>query len=820
MSFPPFRRHRLAAISSTLLLASALGVAASPVAAADSTQVRHYHIASSSLESALNQFGREAGILLSFDPALVSGRQAPTLNGNYSVAEGLRQLLLGSGLALVEQADGSYTLAQAKKVESAKGMATLPAMVVAGVAAGSTTEGTGSYTTSAMSSATGLDLSIRETPQSVTVVTRERMTDQNLTSVSQVMDQVVGIEGNSTSALGTDGVSYMARGLAVDNYLVDGMPRPPGMYGFDEETADMVAYDRIEIVRGASGLMSGLGSPSASINLVRKQAPAVGQANASIQAGTWDRYRAEVDAGGALIESGRLRGRLAAAHEESGSFVDREQREQQAVFGILEADLSDTTLLSAGFEYQDFTNAGASRGGVPLFYTDGSETDLSRSTNTGADWAELNRESLNFFAKLEQQITDNWQFRLQAEHKNGSYDEVVGYAYANALDRQTGAGATTYTTRWAADVGINAVNASLLGNFNWLGQEHQLSFYAFHADYKELGDNYPGWWGGAPTAPIPNAYEFYDSGHWPKPDLSATGATFGNEAETTAFATALRLNPLEQLHLILGARVSDWQQENWTKTVVGVKTSRSVANENGVVTPYAGLVIDLSEQWSTYASYTSIFQPQDRQTISGNSIAPLEGNNYELGLKGELLDGQLNTTLAIFHMQQENLAVSLGPGSISPDGSQAYRAEDGVEAQGFEIEVGGELQPGWQLAGGFARATIKDSNGDQINRYIPENTFKLFTLYEADPLLKGLAVGGNLRWQDEAVSEEIGPNGEDFTQHSLFLLDLLARYRANEQLTLSLNLNNAFDKTYYSGMQFVGRYGEPRNLVASARWQF
>ncbi|MGI3131366.1 TonB-dependent siderophore receptor [Halopseudomonas pachastrellae] len=812
MKRPPFARRRLAALTGALLLGSTV-MLASGATHADTTTARHYEVAAGSLENALNQFGRQAGILLSYDPALVRDHQAGQLRGEYGVLEGLQQLLRGTGLQAIPQADGSYSLAP---LQTAEGVTALPAMLVSTQGASATTEGSDSYTTESMASSTGLELAIRDTPQSVTVVTRERMEDQNLTSISKVMEQIVGIEANSTSSLGSDGVTYMARGFSVENYLVDGVPRPPGIYGFTEETADMIAYDRIEVVRGASGLMSGMGSPSASVNLIRKRATDTPQAHINLQAGSWDLYRGEVDVSGPLIDSGRLRGRLATAWQESDSFIDREHSEQQAAYGILEADLTESTTLSAGFEYQDFTNEGASRGGIPLFYTDGSHTHLSRSTNSGTDWSDFSRDSLNIFATLDQQLNDRWKLQLHAEHKTGGYDESLGYVYARALDRQTGAGGNLYMTRWAADLALTAFNASLQGSFDWLGQEHQLSFSAFHADYTEKGDNYHGWY----TAALADSIAFYQNGNWPKPDLGAIGGTFGTDVKTTAFTAAARLNPTDRLHLLVGARVSDWQQDDWTKTAAGAKTTTPITNENGVVTPYAGLVFDLTEQWSTYASYTAIFEPQNEQDISGKTLDPLEGNNYELGLKGELMDGRLNATLSVFQLQQENLAVSLGPGFVTPNGAQAYRAEAGAESEGFELELAGELAEGWQVAGGFARTTTENSTGDHINRYIPDNTFKLFTTYEWDQLLHGLTVGGNLRWQDEAVAEDAGPNGEDFVQDSLFLVDLLAKYRVNEQLSVALNLKNAFDKTYYSGMQYIGRYGEPRNLVASARWQF
>src|SRR5690606_11902589 len=257
--------------------------------------------------------------------------------------------------------------------------------------------------------------SLRETPQCVTVVTHDHMTDQNLTSISQIMEQIVGIEANTTSALGSDGVNYTARGFSVENYLIDGVPRPTVIYAFGEETSDMVAYDRIEVIRGSAGLMSGMGYPSASVNLIRKRPTAENRGSISAQAGTWDLSRIEADISGVLTSDENIRGRLAVAYQENDSFVDREHHDRYAGYGILEADLTDATTLSAGFEYQDFQNSGASRGGVPLFYSDGSYARLSRSTNSGTEWSEFNRESTNLFATLEHRLTDNWQLKFHAE---------------------------------------------------------------------------------------------------------------------------------------------------------------------------------------------------------------------------------------------------------------------------------------------------------------------------------------------------------------------------------------------------------------------
>lgn len=814
--FKPTGRQTALALAMALTLpAVVVPVEAAPVQPSTSKQANTLPlaIAAGALEAALVQFSTQTGITVSFTPDVVQGRKTGGLNGNFSVGEGLNRLLAGSGLRAQALPNGTYSVMEAEANM-------LPPVQISSTVLTAVTEGSGSYTTGSTSSATGLALSPRETPQSITVVTRDRMTDQNLTSISDVMQQIVGIQGNTTSALGSDGVSYVARGFDVENYLVDGVPRPTVIYAFSEETSDMVAYDRIEVIRGSSGLMSGMGYPSASINLIRKRPTAEASGSVNAQVGSWDLLRLETDLSGSLNQQQNIRGRVALSYQENDYFIDREQHDRVAGYGIVEADLGDSTTLSAGIEYQDFQNTGASRGGVPLFYTDGSRTSLSRSTNSGTEWSEFNRESTNLFATLQHQLTENWQLSLHAEHKQGLYDETLGYVYARHLDRNTGEGGIMYISRWAGDLELSALNASLTGTFELFGRQHDLTVNAFRAEYDEDGDDYPGWWTGLPAQPVPDALTFFNTGKWPKPDLSATGSTFGKDVDTSALSSALRLHLMDPLHVIVGMRISDWRQDTWTKTAAGVKTTTNVTDESGIVTPYFGVVGDLSDTLSAYASYTNIFEPQSKQTLSGDTLDPLEGNNYEVGLKAEFMNGKLNASVAVFQMQQENYAIALGEGIYAPDGSIAYSAEDGLEATGYELEVSGELAPGWQVIGGFANARLDDADGKQINRHINENSFKLFSTYELNSLVQGLKVGGNLHWQDQGVAEDVGPNGEDFKQGSLFLVDLLARFKVNEHLTVSANINNVFDKEYYSGMWYIGRYGEPRNVRISARWTF
>lgn len=764
------------------------------------------------LSTALNALARQSGLTLSVEPALLAHKTVVATKGRFTAQQALDRLLAATDLTA--QVSGSAIVIIRKPMAAS----TLQTVKINAAALGATTEGTGSYTTRAASNATGLSLSLRETPQSVTVVTRDRMQDQGMTSIADVMTQIVGISSRSGGALGTDNTNYVARGFAVQNYMVDGVPRPEGIYGFREETADMTPYDRIEVIRGAAGLMAGTGVPSASINMIRKRPTAEFAGAVTAKTGTWDLYRLEADVGGTLAEG--VRGRVAAAYQENDTFVDREHAERKVFYGVIETDIAESTLLTAGIEYQDYENLHASRGGVPLLFSDGTETDFSRATNNAADWSSFERDSTNVFVSLDHSFNDDWRANVAAERKQGSYDDHIGYIWSTTLNPD-GSGGNMMSARWAADLEIDAIDAGVQGAFDWLGRKHDVSVTASYASYKDDGTDLPGWWNrGVYYTPMPNAFDFYATGDWPQPDLDTKGDPIDSEITQSAITALTRLKPTDSLSIILGSRVTNWEEDN-----IGDDND---SEENSVITPYAGVVYDLTSALSLYVSYTNVFEPQSEVDIEGDRLDPLEGNNYELGLKAELLDGRLNASAAVFQMQQDNFPVPLGENALgdpitAPDGSTAHRAESGTEVKGFELEAGGELTPGWQVAGGYARADAEDRDGKTLESNVPRNTFKLFTSYKLRGDLSGLTLGGNLRWQNRIWEEGSLPDDTPYKyeQGSFSVIDLTAKYVLPQDITLALHANNVFDKRYYSGLVDGGsRYGEPRNYNLSVRYDF
>jgi outer membrane receptor for ferric coprogen and ferric-rhodotorulic acid len=195
------------------------------------------------------------------------------------------------------------------------------------------------------------------------------------------------------------------------------------------------------------------------------------------------------------------------------------------------------------------------------------------------------------------------------------------------------------------------------------------------------------------------------------PDPSWGPATFYEESTTKqeALYGMARFSVTDPLKVIVGARVTNFEQ-----TGHGQWTAAYTVKNDSEITPYAGIVYDLSENYSAYASYTSIFLPQNLKDYGGKILDPIEGKAKEVGIKGEFLDGRVNASLAVFDIRQDNLGQS--PGTVDRDGDTGpplpeayYVGTKGATSRGFEFELNGELARGWNATAGYSRFRAKDS---------------------------------------------------------------------------------------------------------------
>lgn len=402
-----------AAVRAALFISLAASplILAAPPAHAQAQPVARYgvNIPAGPLGQALIAFANAVGVELSMDTGQLSGKNSQGLQGQYTVQAGFAALLSGHGFEAVRTANGSYALARIP--DPAQGVL-LPVVTVQGDpdADPALTEGTGSYTTRAMSTATGLALSPRETPQSVSIVTRQQIDDRNIKSLAEALRTTTGM---AESAYDTERSSFSYRGFSVENYLYDGVPTTfSSPYAAGESDLDSVIYDRIEIVRGATGLMTGAGNPSAAINLVRKRAlsdKVEGEITAS--AGSWDNYRTTIDIATPFNKEATVRGRFVAAGQMGNSFLDNHEKKKGVLFGTVEADLTDRTLLRAGADYQVNRPKASTWGGAlgTGWFSNGEAIDWPRSFNGAPKWSQWNspRTALPPHAAAHRQVSQS-----------------------------------------------------------------------------------------------------------------------------------------------------------------------------------------------------------------------------------------------------------------------------------------------------------------------------------------------------------------------------------------------------------------------------
>ncbi|MNK58159.1 Fe(3+)-pyochelin receptor precursor [compost metagenome] len=649
---------------------------------------------------------------------------------------------------------------------------------------------------------TKLPQSLKETPQSVTIVDKARMEEQNLRTLDDVLQQTPGITVQPYQQLTT---GYYARGFKVDSFEQDGVPILLGNTASPPQ--DMAMYERVEILRGAAGLLHGAGNPSATVNLVTKRPQRTFGANASLGIGNWDRYRAEADIGGPLNTAGTLRGRLVVSHEDRGFFYDVANQRSTSIYGVGELDLGRNTVLSFGLQQQRIRSI-TNMAGVP-FYADGRDIGLPRSTYLDTAWDRFDWDTTRAFAGLEHHWSNGWQAKLTLNHLEG--DAFIKYAGANgAVNPVTRMGPKLMGGAYRFDNRQDSVDAFVSGPFSLLGRQHELLVGANYqkTSTDQLSANF------IPALNVPVNVFGWNPYSVPEP---ATGS-FTSRGPTRTTQSGLygmaRFSLADPLKLIVGGRTSQWKQE-----APGVTTK-----PGSQFTPYGGLVYELTPQWSAYASYAQVFQPQTQMTWAGGVLDPVEGNNYEAGVKGELADGRLNVSLAVFKIRQKNRAQQ-DPEHPCAGANCYYIAGGEVESRGFEAEATGQLTRDLSVSAGYTYNSteyLKDakSQGQVFASFAPRHILRLWGNY-------------TLPWQERRWSLGLGVQAQSkysvisgpvtLRQGGYGLVNLRVGYRVNRQVTAALNINNAFDRSYYqglSGTSWNNRYGEPRSVMLTLRAEY
>ena len=688
----------------------------------------------------------------------------------------------------------------------------LPTVTVQGVGK----QTTSNYTIPASSAATGIRLTQRETPQSLSVVTEKQMDDQGLDTLQDVLKQTPGVfhskMGNNVSGHS----QFISRSQAIDSISVDGAPK----FLYDGKAIrrgtnnlDSALYDQVVVVRGASGLSNGgMGEPGGTVALERKKPTAKPAVSVEAGVGSWKHYRFVLDANHPLNADNTLRGRAILVSDHGGDYLPNTSRHNHTFYGILSYDIAPQTQWNIGTEIHRFRNTGSSPfsyltvAGNPRKNQPFKPFAASPRSNASAKWAYGKDTSAEIFTSVNHEFENGWALNGNYSHTYGKSDAVSGIAGPFVIYPDYSA--KFVAERDQAKYTDQDFSLSLDGDYPLLGRKHEFNAGISYQHNKETLSYYDK----DKDRVVPDLRLF--DGNFTKLAMPYLRDGFAHMKNLSVYGST-RFKLTDRLALIGGGRFVDWQYR-YSSDRNNFADSR---HKNKVFIPYLGASYDLNDNLTAYTSYTTIFRPQVRNLDrNGKPLEPQRGKTYELGLKASWFEGRLNASAAAFINKRDHLAKEI----YDRKNQQVYyESVDRTTTKGVELSVGGRLSDKWLINASYAYSKLKNDAGNLVNPSYPAHLFKLFTAYDVTDRLN---LGANVNWQSGTNAyDEYQPftvaGKEALTQRPYATLDLTAHYKIGKSTRIGLDFENVFNKRYRP-MPDIHVYGTPRSLTATVKHTF
>ncbi|MFT4255782.1 MAG: TonB-dependent siderophore receptor [Pseudoxanthomonas sp.] len=654
--------------------------------------------------------------------------------------------------------------------------------------------------------ATNLDLDIKETPQSISVVTREQMEQFGADSLNDALGLTTGIQVERVS---TNLTYFLSRGFEIKNTQLDGVGLPNG-WGVVTNAMDAFGFEKLEVIRGANGLLTGVGNAAGTINYVRKRPTNEERGQVGVTVGSNNRVRYEVDYSTPFNEDGTWAGRVVAARESSGSYLRDFNSDRSYFYGVIDGQIGDNGTLALGYSWQKADTTGSMWGALTYSDIDGNQLEWDRSASTTQDWTYWNSTTQAGFIEYTHRLGNDWHLKTSYNYRVYDHDAQLFMAYAPfGLDPVTGEGMYGWALKSPYKTTAHLGDVTLNGYFDLFGREHEAMLGASTARSEGIDWEYSTDYDGVAFGALPGFP--YAGNAIPEPVWGERYVyTTLNQRLTRVFG-ASRLSLGERFKAIVGFNWARYERDG--SDDAGESFSQSESN----FAPYAGLTFDFTDNVLGYVNYSYIFQPQEQLDYDRNYLAPSKGVNYEIGVKAEWLDKRLLTTLAWFNAKQEGLATYAGTRFMDDFAFGYYDAID-IESSGFEIEATGKLGEHAELLLGYTQLKMDGDDGSNTYSWVPRRTANL-ALSTRVPGYTALSLGIGGRWQSE-VSNVDSFSGYLVRQDSYALLNAFAAWEIGSGLTLRVNVNNLTGKKYIYSLYDVSYYGAPREYALSLDWRF
>lgn len=643
--------------------------------------------------------------------------------------------------------------------------------------------------------ATNLPLEIKDTPQSISTIEKDVLRDFGATGSNDALRFGTGI---NLEEYETNRATYNARGFDVMLTQIDGL----GMtndWGTVVGQQDTYLFERIELIRGANGLLTGVGNSSGTINYVRKRPTNSDGGEFILRGGSHEYGRLAVDYNKVFTEDGAWAGRFVAAVEDKGSYLRALHNKRSSLYGVVEGQIGDRGVLTVGLSYQDARQQSPFWGSLTLPYADGSLAEFPRSSSPSQDWTQWFTRSSNLFVEYTHAISNDWEAKLTYNYRRGVEDTKLLYAYTfTGYLNPDNTGLYGWAYRSDGEGSSNVFDANLAGRFDAFGRKHEAILGLSHSRQK----NYSVYYDNAGNSAFPMPAFPYPGNAMPEPAWGATAVGADGNQQITRLYAATRLALTERLKGIAGVNAISLKRDGTSIYGGGVALDDEKTEK---LSPYLGVTYDVTPDVLAYASYSDIFQAQDQRDENGQFLAPMKGVNAEVGVKAEWMDRKLLTTFAIFTAKQKGLATEAG---FDPVAQQSWYAPVDVKSRGFEVEATGRVSADSNLTAGFTSLKLSGADGNDIYEWIPRRTFNL----RADTrlaMLPQLKLGVAARWQSDV--SKIGGARQD----AYLIANGFAAYELNDKATIRLNVDNLTDKKYFKTVAFGAIYGAPRTYYLS-----
>jgi iron complex outermembrane receptor protein len=644
---------------------------------------------------------------------------------------------------------------------------------------------------------TRFNVPLQELPRSVQVVPQEVLQDQSATRIRDGLRNVSGVVQDGGFGGTRDQLNI--RGFFSDIFR-DGFRDPSAIF----ETSNI---ERLEVLKGPASILFGNIEPGGVINIVTEQPLAVPFYEAALEVGSFGYVRPTIDLSGPITGDGALRYRLNAAYEYSDGFRDFDQNlERFFIAPVLALDLGENTDLMLEFSYlndeRPFDRGLLARGrdvlDVPVRRFFGEPNDFGASEELSAGY------------RLNHQLSDDWEIR--SRFRVTTRDTVDFRAEPLSLDEDTGI--LTRNFRSNDDLGeVYTLQNEVQGQFSTGSLNHRL---VVGVDLSRQTDG--GTQRRLPAGLTPSINVFdpvYNQ--IPRPDFEdLTVVVRNNFNRTDALGVYVQdlIEITDNFNLLLGGRLDFVEQESRDR-----RSSTTSGQDVSAFSPTIGLLYQPIEPLSIYANFARSFQPNSSTGADGSFLEPERGTQYEIGIRGELFEGNLTANLAAYTLTKTNLATT---DPNNPDFSVPIAEQ---RSRGIELDIVGRILPGWNVIASYSHTDAEYTEeyfglppGSRVTN-VPQNAASLWTTYQIQSgSLQGLGFGIGLFY----VGERAGDFEDTFDLPSYLRTDAAIFYERNNW-RFAINVQNLFDENYFIANNF-GRVaiepGAPLTVVGSLRVEF